>query len=209
MDNLENERLAAHVEEGVRRLSSLCGKLTIEMLEKSKVRLLLEGVWTLSIDERIEFFETLGESTVAENVWLLIGGLNSDEMFRFCVDFGKSYNKFQLPKIIESILETYDFIPDDKKQSMLSEIEASVREKSIVFGKEAFDLVQSYVENKRNRKSTLENIKRNVEICDLRINGWSQGQIAKKYGKTDTWVRNIEKDELKWRRLLAQSNRTK
>jgi hypothetical protein len=58
----------------------------------------------------------------------------------------------------------------------------------------------------RNRTSSPETIRRNVEICDLRKNNsklWTQRKLAKKYEMEYQSIQDILDEEAKWRHLAT------
>ncbi len=67
------------------------------------------------------------------------------------------------------------------------------------------DSIDNY-KSKRNRKSSPEIVRRNVEICDLRKDRkrWSLGRLAKKFEVTTRNITLIIKAEDKWRSLASE-----
>ena len=62
-------------------------------------------------------------------------------------------------------------------------------------------------DQRRKRKSAIDTIRQNVEICDLRRKDsktWSMPRLGRKFDMTRQSVAKILKDEAKWRQLFAK-----
>ena len=175
------------------------------MAKKSKARLVFDQYVLLESDQMKEFFELLGEASVAEVPWTIVNCLSAPEKERYAEFSVEMYATVIHPALVKHAVDAAASLPNATLDEIKADVDRRFRESTDIYHEAISKLEREKLEAKRNRKPSLENIKRNVEICDLRLKGWSQGQIAKKYGKTDTWVRNIEREELKWRRLLAQA----
>ena len=56
---------------------------------------------------------------------------------------------------------------------------------------------------KRNRQSDPKTILRNIEICDLRKQNWSEGRLGRHFDVSPAYIRKVLRDEKKWRRQYA------
>ena len=170
-----------------------------EMPEKSIVEQMNIDFLKLTPTERQEFICLMAESITSSEFLDMQESLSysdSSEVLKF---HANRFSEFLLPLMLKFAIELVNTDSLDE-QSLRERCVGSIA--SLVEGASINE--RKTLENKRNRQPSEENIRRNVKICDMRVDGMSQGQIAKQYGKTDTWVRNIERDELKWRRLLRK-----
>ena len=131
-------------------------------------------------------------------------------------------NRFTTPvlkQLGESILDVfavrYSEMNSRDKQTMSQELIDFVEgifpgfthahELNIQFASHGTQLLQLLAN--RNRKSDPKIIMRNVEICDLRQRDsktWTQGKLAKQYGIKPSTIREILKQEIKWREKLLK-----
>ena len=157
--------------------------------------------------EKREFLTILGQQSISTSVSLLYNAMPLEERQLFI----KELAEFFYESAAAAVTSHMGNLAEEMGIKIDENLMATALQKATIdlrkHAKLARENARKAYEEKRNRKSSLENIKRNVKICDMRLQGLSQGIIAKKYDKTATWVRNIEKEELKWRRLLAKHNR--
>jgi len=65
----------------------------------------------------------------------------------------------------------------------------------------------AYRKRKRDRKSDPETIRRNVEICDAFHKEGNKKKLARRFGVTDRYIRQVIKEESHWREQAKQLDR--
>ncbi len=71
---------------------------------------------------------------------------------------------------------------------------------------EAAVVERAIVKDQRDRKSDPETVKRNVEICDLRLSDpkkWSHRRLAREFKVTPQYIGLVLKEEAEWRRRVG------
>ncbi len=160
----------------------------------------------LTPHERYEFLHQAAMIETADSVDVFLGGLPSaqrEEHLRREVHFLYSV---LLPTMMVDAIDILHKTPDIEFDALLDQIRHKDRE----FHGVSFDSIEALTERRlktaRDRKSKPETIRRNVEICDLRLKDaktWTQGKLAKKYKLTPQGIRKILAEDTKWRQLAA------
>lgn len=174
-----------------------------DILAKSKAHQLIDEYNQLDYSDQEEFFERFGNQCSGDAVFRMSGYLSREQLKKFSDRIFESHSINLIPHFIEQALQVVEEMPGAGKEEKLKEILKRGSEATRRMQESVAKLEQEKLATKRNRKSDPETVKRNVEICNLRIQGMSQGQLAKKFDITDAMIRKIEKEELKWRRLAS------
>lgn len=209
---LELWRLAILEMQGLREpfdWSKVQSPLTTEddQLEKSKAQQLLDKYNILGQGDKEEFFDRFGNQLTAVNLFRLVSLLSKPETKQFSDMVFESISIHMIPVLIEDALDVVRNLPEADRETQLVEVLKRSSEARRFVAERLAQLEQEKFAQKRNRKSSNETIRRNVEICNLRIEDeklWSQGKLAKKYEMSPKGIRNILAKEPKWRKLYAQ-----
>jgi hypothetical protein len=106
--------------------------------------------------------------------------------------------------IVKRAVELLTERPGLSADNLSEEIEAGIRDWVVKIAAEQAKLEQEKLKDQRDRKSSPVTIRRNVEICDLHKldpKKWTLGQLGKRFKLNRSTIRDVIRDEQKWRQL--------
>ena len=172
-------------------------------MEPATARFLVDQFTHLDAEQRREFLVLFSGTIAANEAHLIFTGLDPPEKMRFAeLTTQPIAVKFFHILLQEAIRIARERAPirDDDFDRLLHE---QVRELLEGQSKDMEELERAELKEKRERKSDVKTIRRNVEICDLRRKNWSLKKLAGRFGMKYQTVQIIVKDEAKWRKLAA------
>lgn len=171
-------------------------------------KLLAEYYGLLNYSDKKEFLELLGQRSVAESVYLMVGGLSLTEQKRFCTLWTWAMKKRGLfHRVVDYLCKVIEEMPQLMQPENRAELVAKVK----AFDDEFVETVRQHVaadqKRKRDRKNSPELVRRNVEICDKRLRGRSLGELAQDYRLARGTIQGIVEKAAHWRSELARIQR--
>ncbi len=172
------------------------------MVESPTPRALFDLFMLLSEQDRNAFLKLLGRNCPAEVPFIIADTLSHSERFRLSQYLTSSMVTNMLPLLVEEarrLAKEGTRMSDEEFDQMVKErVMASVQKQTDA----AATLAREELKEKRNRHSAPKNVRRNIEICDLRRKNptyWSFGRLASKYRMRRQSILRILENEAKWR----------
>jgi hypothetical protein len=165
----------------------------------------------LSGEGQGEFLRLFGKQCLAEHVWRLLNELTQQEQWRFhetLIVEGIVGQVF--PLMLKHAVTVVREMPSASDDELCNEINERVKRITEAYEREIADLTRVKIKEQRDRRSDEETVRRNVEMCDLRLKDrkqWSLKRLAKKYGISIRAVTLVLQQEAKWRRLVLLQGR--
>jgi hypothetical protein len=165
----------------------------------------------LPVEETHTFCRLMGDISDADIPIIITSRLNTLEQFRYSKKFFQNLAGIVLPFLLREAIKLAKEMPQasiDQLEGILQEqIKQSWEQQTRAIKK----LEQAQLKQQRDRKSDPETIRRNVKICDLRVQDkklWSLARLAKEFRVTKRAISLILQGEPKWRQLAAQLSLT-
>jgi hypothetical protein len=154
-------------------------------------------------EDKSTFRSLLGQHLKAEQLLSTLGALPLIEQERVVRMLDQGLVRIVMTKLILSAIRKARQHPEAKEE----ELAQLVEEEEVKYLSDLKRFAEAEVKKSRDRKSSPETIRRNVEICDKRRSDkkkWSYGRLAKDYKMTRQAIERIVTEEEKWRRLAAE-----
>jgi len=170
-------------------------------------KVLLDLYSALSDENQNAFLKLLGSISTAESPLVIVSQLDRLETFRFSQMLTAEFVKRTLPIVLRQarlVAKNHPGVSDTDFDSMVNE---RVKVELETMSDKLSELEAEKLKAKRDRKSDPVTIKRYVEICNLRRGNkskWTQGALAKRFEVTPAMIRQILREETKWRQLEAR-----
>ena len=149
------------------------------MAPKSRARKLFDQLAIFEDHEVTEFFEILGEASTAEVVYQILNSLTKPEKERYAEFSLEMYVKVVHPALLKNAIDVVRKYPNADFEQLADEVNKLHAESTEMFHNSIAALEREKLEEKRNRKPSLGNIKRNVDICNLRLEVGAKGKLQK------------------------------
>jgi hypothetical protein len=184
------------------------GEAPMSAIEIVTPKLLAEYYGLLNFHDKKEFLELLGQRSVAESVYLMLGGLSLTEQRRFCMlwTWGMKKRGF-FHRIVDHACKVVQEMPQLLKPENRAELVAKVQAFDEGFVETVRQHVAADQKRKRDRKNNPELVRRNVEICDRHLRGRSLGELAKEYRLSRGTIQGIVEKAAHWRSEQARIQR--
>jgi hypothetical protein len=158
---------------------------------------------SLNSEDRVEFFQLL--KLKLEDLLAIASQLPDDEEGRFYGWMVDAVGESVLSEVLLKSAEAVRANPDFDTASLIAEVRDDLHRQAAVIR----EIALAHVKKQRDRKPDPETIRRNVQICDrYHKDQLSKKKLAGHYGVTDRYIRDVIKDELSWRRRLAELSRS-
>jgi hypothetical protein len=172
------------------------------MVEQFTPQTLLDLYNLLPVEARREFLRLLGSQSSAKVPILITNELPPEERERYAKSIHAAFWKTLFPVLAREAVR----LAREQPALSDSELEARCRQAFEEYDQQQRLLAVAKVKEKRDRPSDPATVKRNVEICDLRLQNrkhWTLGRLANKYGLSREAINKIQREEGHWRRLAA------
>lgn len=157
--------------------------------------------------EQMEFISSVAAWSTAEVALEFVNGMSEQQRASFFQSEIEAFRGFIIPTVLVSVIELVRKMPTALADQLYEEAsrhsDAVITKSLETMNAFAFDQWKG----RRDRKSKPSTIKRNVEVCDLRLSNkklWTQGRLSKKFKITPQAIRKILSEETKWRQLAAE-----
>jgi hypothetical protein len=163
--------------------------------------------WLLPSEDQNKFIRLFASELPVEAFFVMVAQLDRTQQKRFTDMVHAELNRRILPGMIKTAIEVARKNPEASDEEFSAAImEAHCRELGAIED-EIRALEAEKLKAKRDRKSDPETIRKNIEICDLRLKDpkrWSLGRLASKFEVSKRAISKVLEDESKWRRLSAK-----
>jgi hypothetical protein len=156
----------------------------------------------LSDEDQCRFLEDI--LPTAEGVWALLGALSLPEQRRFTDAFWDATSSYLMPDLLGHAVAVVRSNPEATNEELVALVNQRAKEQNEREQQAYAELAMAQFKELRDRKSSPETVRRNLEMCDLRNQDskkWSLARLAKRYDITVRAVSKILENESKWRRL--------
>jgi hypothetical protein len=161
----------------------------------------------LPANDRVEFAKLLGKEMPAELANVMFGAMETIEFNRLVSMLVDDMWRSILPSMVNAAIRIAREAPDLDGPPLEAAVFRFHQHEMEMMRRDLVAAEAAEFKHKRNRKSSPDTVRRNIEICDLRKDNpkhWSHGRLAKKFDVTDRMIRSVLKQEQKWRRLAIQ-----
>jgi hypothetical protein len=173
-------------------------------VEQFTPKALLDLYLLLPNDDKGVFLRLLASECTAEAIFVMANELRLTELGRFSEMMFEELLWRVFPLLEEKARELRKEDPDLSDEQFGKELHERVKQHMEVFNQEISELERAKLKEARDRKSDPDNVRRYVEICDLRRRDpktWTLGALAKRYDMAKQSIKKIIEQEAKWRRL--------
>jgi hypothetical protein len=170
---------------------------------------LLDVYELLSEENQRAFLRLLGGRLSGEALFAMLGCLHRSEYGVFIDSFHGLLAETLYPVYIREARRVAKESSNLSDEEFDRQVTARVQQATDQFKAEIGSEERDKLKAERNRQSNPETVRRNVEICDLRLQDpkrWTHGRLARKYGKTSQLIRKILKEETEWRRKAREQS---
>jgi hypothetical protein len=165
----------------------------------------------LSREDRQAFLGLMGEVSTAEDLFQVARHLTPSNLLRFNEIVIKSIVSHQLPLILPLVtslaVEAIKESPGQTQEQLQAQVSALAAKRLARLDEDAAIRAHVMIKEKRDRKSDPDTVRRNVEICNRKLEDpglWSNKKLAREYRITPRAIGMILADEPRWRRLAAE-----
>lgn len=176
------------------------------MIEPINARALLDIFRAMPNEEQRLFVTTLGGEVTAEALYLMLHQLDQVELKKFTDRFFQEIAWQMFPILLRDARQLAREQPDLSDEEFDRLFFERIRDAGNLYDQQIADLERAKLKGERDRHPDPETIRRNLEICDLRRSDpqkYSQKKLAGQFNVTQRYIRQVIKDESKWRRLAA------
>ena len=176
-------------------------------MEEITPQSVLDLFWRLTDEERDNFIRLLGKDLTAEAAYAQTGQLDTIEHGRYVDMLLDATWRSILPSMVNAAIRITREHPNLTGGPLEEAVFRFHQHEMSMMGQDMRTQEAERLREKRNRKSSPETIRRNLEICNFRKQNakhWSHGRLARKFGVTDRAIRSVLKQEAKWRHLALK-----
>jgi hypothetical protein len=155
-------------------------------------------------DGKAAFIKLLASVSTAEVPFVIANELPLTEKGRFAEMMFEELLWRVFPLLQQTARKLIREEPNLSDEQFDKELHERVKQNMDIYNRDISELERARLKESRDRKSDPETVRRNVEICNLRMQDpkkWSLGRLAKQYEMTKQSIKKIIEDENKWRRL--------
>jgi hypothetical protein len=160
----------------------------------------------LPIGDRGAFLRLIGAESKAEYVAEFLRGMTVEEQRRFSMIMNREIAKVVYPFVLRHAVDVANEMGHLSREEQGEEVLNRHADSMETYRQYITSTEVEKLKAKRNRKSNPETIRKNVEICDLRLKDpkhWSLARLAGKFKVTKRAISKVVEEEAKWRRLAA------
>lgn len=161
----------------------------------------------LSDDDKCAFVRLLGQHSTAEAAVLHMTNLSRQQHARFSELMFPYFVETAYPLLLQSACRVARDQPNLTGTDFAIAVDRSVKEVMHEYDRIIGEREAAKLKEQRDRKSDPEIIRRNVQICNRRkgdAKKWTQGRLSREYQLDKKTIRDILRDELKWRQMAAR-----
>ena len=158
-------------------------------------------------EQKIACLRLIANMSTADALFVMMNELPLTEQARFSDMISETMIGQLLPVLLRLAIEVAGEMPSASNEEQYNEINERAQRILREYECRIGELREAQLKASRDRKSDPETVKRNVEICDLRLKDrkyWSLGRLGRKYDISKRMVTLILGEEAKWRRLAQQ-----
>jgi hypothetical protein len=173
-------------------------------MEPITPKAILDVYELFSEENQQAFLRLLGERLSGEALFAMLGCLHPFEYGVFIDKFHGALAETLYPVYIREARRVAKEGPDLSDEEFDRQVTARVQQATNQVKAEIGAEERAKLKATRDRQSDPETVRRNVEICDRRLQDpghWTQGQLALEYRITKRAIRKILGNEAKWRKL--------
>lgn len=177
-------------------------------MERVTPKALFDWYVSLPDESQKDFLRLLAQASTADVPLFMTAHLSDPEAVRFGdIIFAHAIDRL-MPFLLSKAVELAQDNPGADDKELVRLLKESAEDFARDFASKAAEMERVKLKAERDRKSSPETIRRNVEICDLRkqdAKKWSYRRLARQFKMTPQAIGLVLKDEAKWRRLAASA----